>query len=117
MNVFLLLGVLGWGRISEKRFLGLLALGLGLIAGILMLSASVAARSNLIGIVAALGLLYGSYLIYRGKLALLMGWAKTRMGSAINLIIGIATFVIPGGAGGTLSVLAVASGVLGLLSA
>jgi hypothetical protein len=112
----LFMAVLGWGRVSERRLLGLLALGLGLVAGVLML-ADGAARSGLIGIAAGLGVLYGSYLMYRGKVSLIMGWAKTRTGAMINLIIGVATLLIPGGVGGTDSLLAVASGILGLLSA
>jgi len=46
-----------------------------------------------------------------------MGWAKTRMGALINLVVGIATLIIPGGVGGTASILAIVSGVLGLLAA
>ena len=117
MIASLFLGILGWGRVSEKRLLGLVALGLGLIAGILMLASAAGARLNWIEIAAALGVLYGSYLIYRGKVGVLVGWAKTRMGAFLNLIIGLATLLIPGGVGGNASLLAVASGVLGLLSA
>lgn len=97
--------------------MGLLAMVLGLIAGVLMLSAAVGHGSDLIGIVAGIGVLYGSYLIFRGKTSLLFGWAKTRMGAFIIIVIGVATLVIPGGLGGTSSILAIASGILGLVAA
>jgi hypothetical protein len=35
----------------------------------------------------------------------------------INLVIGLATLVLPGGVGGTASILAIVSGVLGFLAA
>lgn len=102
---------------SEKRLLGLLAFVLGLIGGILMLSSAAADGADAVGIAAAFGVLYGIYLIYRGKVGVIAGWAKTRMGALINLIIGIATLLLPGGVGGTASLLAIASGILGLVSA
>jgi len=71
MIAFLTLGVFRWGRMTERRLIGLLATVLGLIAGPLMLSAAVGHASDLIGIVAAVGVLYGSYLIFREKLSLL----------------------------------------------
>jgi hypothetical protein len=102
----------------EKRILGLLALIVGLIAGIIMLLAVQSAKAlDLLDLIAGLGVLYGSYLIYRGKAALLFGWGKTRVGAWINLGIGGITLIVPGGLGGTASVLAIISGVLGLLSA
>lgn len=102
---------------TEKRVMGLLAMVLGLVAGLLMLSASVRGGSDLIGIAAGIAVLYGSYLIFRGKTSLLFGWTKTRMGAFINIAIGTVTLLVPGGLGGTSSILAIASGVLGLLSA
>jgi hypothetical protein len=114
---FLLFRIFGLGRMTEKRFLGLLASGLGLLAGILMLAAAAEARLDLARLAVAFGVLYGSYLIFRGKSSLLFGWAKIRMGAWINLVLGLATLLIPGGQGGTPSLLAVASGILGLLSA
>lgn len=112
-----MVGILGWGRMTEKRLLGLLAMGLGLVAGVFMLSASVGHGSDVLGILASLGVLYGSYLIFRGKTGLLFGWAKTRMGGLINIGIGLATLLVPGGVGGTASILAIVSGILGLISA
>ena len=38
-------------------------------------------------------------------------------GSALALVIGVLTLLIPGGVGGTPSILAILSGVLGFLSA
>lgn len=101
---------------TEKRFLGLLAFGLGLLAGLLMLAAAAEARFDLARLAVALGVLYGSYLILRGKASLLFGWAKTRMGALINLVLGLATLLIPGGQGGTAALLAIASGIVGLIS-
>ena len=104
--------------IGEKRIFALLGLILGIIAAALMLSASTQGHSlDVLGLLAGLVVLYGSYLIFRGKTSLLMGWAKTRMGALINLVVGIATLIIPGGVGGTASILAIVSGVLGLLAA
>lgn len=117
MIAFLTLGVFGWGRMTEKRLIGLLAMVLGLITGPLMQSAAVGHASDLIGIVAAVGVLYGSYLIFREKMSFLFGWAKTRMGAFINIAIGVATLLIPRGLGGTSSILSIASGILGLVAA
>lgn len=117
MIASLMLRVFGWGRMTEKRLMGLLAMVLGLIAGLLMLSGAVGHGADLIGIVAGIGVLYGSYLIFRGKTSLLFGWAKTRMGAFINLAIGVATLLVPGGLGGTPSILAIASGILALVAA
>jgi hypothetical protein len=104
--------------IGEKRLLALIALLIGIIAGALILSDATRRTSiDVLGVLAGLGVLFGSYLIFRGKTSLLMGWAKTRTGAVINLVIGIATLVIPGGVGGTSSILAIVSGVIGLLAA
>lgn len=82
-----------------------------------MLSVAAESRLDIAGLLVALGVLYGSYLILRGKGSLLFGWAKTRMGAMINLVLGLATLLIPGGQGGTPSLLAIASGIVGLISA
>jgi hypothetical protein len=103
---------------TEKRVLALIALVAGLGAGILILLAATGGRSvDLLGLAAGIGVLYGTYLIYRGKSSLLFGWAKTRMGAFINIGIGILTLLVPGGIGGTPAILALVSGVLGLLAA
>jgi len=104
--------------IGEKRIFALLALILGIIAAVLILAAATRGSSlDVLGLLVGLGVLYGSYLIFRGKTSLLMGWANTRTGAVINLVLGVATLVIPGGVGGTASILAIVSGVLGLLAA
>ena len=82
-----------------------------------MLSVSTQGSLQILGLLAGLGVLYGSYLIFRGKSSLLFGWAKSRTGAAINLLIGLGTLIIPGGVGGTASILAILSGVLGFLAA
>ncbi len=104
--------------IGEKRLFGLIALILGLVAGVLILL-DLQAKQNidLLNVIAGIGVLYGSYLIYRGKTSILFGWGKTRLGSVINLAIGVLTLLIPGGVGGIASVLAIVSGILGFLSA
>jgi hypothetical protein len=104
--------------IGEKRLLTLIALLIGILAGALMLSdAARRGTVEILGLLAGLGVLFGSYLIFRGKTSLLIGWAKTQTGAVVNLIIGIATYIIPGGVGGTPSILAIVSGVIGLLAA
>ncbi|TLZ75105.1 MAG: hypothetical protein E6K14_01770 [Methanobacteriota archaeon] len=80
-------------RWSEKRILGLIAALVGLVAGILILIAATAGQG----------------------VSLLRG--KARLGAWINLIIGVATLILHGGVGGTESILAIVSGVLGLLAA
>ena len=104
--------------VGEKRLFGLIALVLGLVAGVLILL-DLQAKQNidLLNVIAGIGVLYGSYLIYRGKTSILFGWGKTRLGSVINLAIGVLTLLIPGGVGGIASVLAIVSGILGFLSA
>ena len=103
--------------VGEKRLFALIAFGLGALAAILILSASTQGRVDVLGLIAGLGVLYGSYLVVRGKSALLLGWAKTRTGAILNLVIGLVTLVLPGGIGGTASILAIVSGVLGFLAA
>jgi hypothetical protein len=103
--------------VAEKRLFALIALGLGVLAAVLILSASTRGSIDVFGLVAGLGVFYGSYLIFRGKSSLLFGWAKTRVGAVINLLIGLVTLFLPGGVGGTGSILAIVSGVLGLLAA
>jgi hypothetical protein len=104
--------------IGEKRLFGILAMIIGLIAGILILLAASGGRAvDLLAVVIGLVVLYGSYLIYRGKTGLLFGWAKTRFGAMINLAVGVITLIVPGGVGGTPSILAIVSGILGFLAA
>ena len=104
--------------IGEKRLFGLIALVLGLVAGVLILLDVQAKQSiDLVNVIAGIGVLYGSYLIYRGKTSTLFGWGKTRLGSLINLAIGVLTLLIPGGVGGIASILAIVSGIVGFLSA
>jgi hypothetical protein len=103
--------------VGEKRVFALIALGLGVLAAILILSASTRGPVDVLGLLAGLGVLYGSYLIVRGKSTILLGWAKTRTGAIINLVIGLVTLLLPGGIGGTASILAIVSGVLGFLAA
>src|SRR5207245_9825050 len=104
--------------IGEKRIFALLALILGIIAAALILSAATRGSSlDVLGLLVGLGVLYGSYLLFRGKTSLLMGWAKTRTGAVINLVLGVASWMIPGGSGGSASIRARVSGVLGLLAA
>ncbi len=103
--------------VGEKRLFVLIALGLGLLAAVLMLLASTRGSFEVLGLLAGLGVLYGSYLIARGKSSLLLGRTKTRTGAFINLVIGLGTFFLPGGIGGTASILAMVSGVLGFLAA
>jgi hypothetical protein len=103
--------------LGEKRLFALIALGLGVAAAILILSASTQGSVDVLGLVAGLGVLYGSYLIFRGKTSLLLGWAKTRTGAIVNLVIGLVTLFLPGGVGGTASILAMVSGVVGFLAA
>src|SRR3989475_11196616 len=103
--------------IGEKRFFGIIALILGLVAGVLILL-NVQSKGNvdLITLIAGIGVLYGSYLIYRGKTSILFGGGKSRLGSLINLAIGVLTLLIPGGAGGMASVLALDRSLVGVHS-
>src|SRR2546430_11931319 len=104
--------------IGEKRIFALLGLILGIIAAALMLSESTQGHYlDVLRLLAGLVVLYGSYLIFRGKTSLLMGWSKTRMGALINLVVGIATLIIPRGVGVTASILAIVSGEIGALVA
>src|SRR6266545_2348690 len=101
---------------SEKRLLALLAAILGLVAGVLIVAGAVTRGGvEVLALLAGLGILYGSYLIYRGK----SSWfslGKTRTGAIINLALGLLTLLIPGGVGGILSIVAIVSGFLGLLA-
>src|SRR2546428_12942561 len=100
--------------IGEKRLFGLIALVLGLVAGVLILLDVQAKQNiNLLNLIAGIGVLYGSSLIYRGKTSLFLGWGKTRPGSLINLAIGGLTPLIPGGAGGLAWSPATVAGILG----
>jgi len=86
--------------IGEKRIFGLIAFVFGLVAGILILLDVQANQNvNLVTLIAGIGVLYGSYLIYCGKTSILFGCGKTRLGSLINLAIGVLTLLIPGGVG------------------
>lgn len=113
----LMLGVFGWSRMSERRLIGLFAMVLGLVAGLLTLSAAVGPVLTSSAWSPEPACSYGSYLVFRGKTGLLLGGAKARMGAFINIAIGVATLLIPGGLGGTSSILAIASGILGLVAA
>src|SRR5438132_5174510 len=104
--------------IGEKRLFGIIALILVLIAGVMiLLNVQSKARVDLITLTAGIGVLYWSYPIYRGKTSILFGWGKTRLGALINLAIGVLTLLIPCGVGGTPTILAILSGILGFLSA
>ena len=84
---------------SQKRILGLIAALVGLVAGILILITATAGQGvSLLTAVVGLGVLYGSYLIYRGKTSLLFGWGKARLGAWINLILGAGLYAGPKGA-------------------
>src|SRR2546428_12233199 len=103
--------------IGEKRLFGLIALVLGLVAGVLILLDVQAKQNiNLLNLIAGIGVLYGSYLIYRGKTGLFLGWGKTRLSSLINLEIRVFTLLFPGGVGGLASTLPIVAGILGFLS-
>lgn len=103
--------------VAEKRLFALLAPVLGLAGAVLILLEAASGRSvNILGLVVGLGILYGSYLIFRGRTSLLFGRAKGRTGAWINLVLGILTLVIPGVVGGTAAILAILSGVLGLIA-
>src|SRR5206468_10804685 len=98
--------------IGEKRLFGLIALVLGLVAGVLILLDVQAKQSiDLVNVIAGIGVLYRSYLIYRGKTSILLRWGKTRLGSLINLAIGVLTPLIPGGLGGIASSLPIVRGL------
>jgi drug/metabolite transporter (DMT)-like permease len=103
--------------IGEKRIVALLAMVLGIVAAALILSVSARGPSpDVVDLLAGLAVLYGSYLIFRGKTSLIFRRTKTRTGALINLVIGVLTLIRPGGVGGIGSVLAIGSGVLGLLA-
>ncbi len=103
--------------IVEKRIFALIALVLGIIAGALILAVSARGLSlDVLDLAAGLAVLYGSYLIFRGKTSLILGRTKARTGALLNLLVGVVTLILPGGAGGIASILAIVSGVLGLLA-
>src|SRR5947208_16715814 len=104
--------------IGEKRLFGLIALVLGLVAGVLILLDVQAKQSiDLVNVIAGIGVLYGSYLIYRGKTSILFGWWKTPLGSLINLPTGVLTPLILGGVAGIASIFPILSGLVQFLSA
>src|SRR3989475_8052724 len=110
-------GFVGPPMIGEKRLFGIIALILGLIAGVLiLLNVQSKAGVDLLTLIARIGVLYGSYLIYRGKTSILFGSGQTRLGALINLVIGGFTLLIPGGVGGTPSILSNLGGVPGFPS-
>ena len=100
---------------TEKRVLALLAMLIGLIAGLLILvNALDIGRGNLdlshvlnAGIAALLGIaiLVGSLLIYRGKYS---------SGGIINILLGSVALILPVSTTG--GILAIVSGVLGLVA-
>ena len=100
---------------TEKRVLALLAMLMGLIAGLLILvNALDIGRSNLTlgqvlnaGIAALLGIaiLVGSLLIHRGKYS---------SGGIINILLGIVALILAISTTG--SILAIVSGVIGLVA-
>ncbi len=102
---------------KEKRLIAIIGAILGLVAGILILLAGAGGRGlEVLMVLVGIGVLYGSYLIYRGR----SGWfslgIRTQTGGIINLVLGIVTLLVPGGVGGTLAILAIVSGVLGLMA-
>jgi len=60
MIASLMLVVFGPGRRTENRLMGFLATVLGVIAGLLMLSAATGHGSDLIGLVAGIGVSMGA---------------------------------------------------------
>ena len=100
---------------TEKRVLALLAMLIGLIAGLLILvNALDLGRGNLdlnrilnAGVVALLGIaiLVGSLLIYRGKYS---------SGGIVNIILGIVAILLSLSTMG--AILAIVSGVVGLVA-
>lgn len=102
---------------NERRILTLIGLLLGLVAAVLLLVGVVTLRGNqeltlefLLGravqLALALAILFGSLLMYRGK---------PSSGGLVNLILGVVVIVL--GYGTTEGVLAVLSGILGLIAA
>ncbi|SRR5712691_374967 len=104
--------------IGEKRLFGIIALILGLIAGVLiLLNVQSKGSVDLITLIAGIGVLYGSYLIDRGK-----NEHPLRLGEDPPRGIDqprdrSVDPTDPGGVGGTPSILAILSGILAFLSA
>lgn len=102
---------------SEKRDLAIIGLILGLIGGALVLAGSLGSFDRLssislgvlvdraVAIILGLAILFGSVLIYRRQYS---------TGGLLNLILGILALIL--GAGTLGGVLAIISGVLGLMA-
>lgn len=101
---------------SERRILAIVGLIIGLVAGVLLLVDTFQLRGNqaitwefvlsrLVVLVLALGILFGSLLLFGEKYA---------AGSFINLVLGIVTLILAYDT--TSGALAVVSGVLGLVA-
>lgn len=100
---------------TEKRVFALLAMLIGLIAGLLILVNAIdIGRASLdlnrilnAGVAALLGIaiLVGSFLIYRGKYS---------SGGIINILLGIVALILPLSTTG--GILAIVSGVVGLVA-
>jgi len=102
--------------VSERRILAIVGLIIGLVAGVLLLVDTFQLRGNqaitwefvlsrLVELVLALGILFGSLLLFREKYA---------AGSFINLVLGIVTLILAYDT--TSGALAVVSGILGLVA-
>jgi len=102
---------------TEKRILALLAMLIGLIAGLLLLIRALditrGGTSNLnvildtvISALLGIAILVGSLMIYRSQYS---------SGGIINIVLGIVAIILPQG-GQTAGILAIISGVLGLIA-
>ncbi len=103
---------------SEKRILALLGFLLGLVAAVLILVRSLDFGRNpqldvdfvlrhVVALLIAVAILLGSVLIYR---------AKSSTGGLVNLLLGVVGLFVTG-VGQDAAVLAIVSGVLGILAA
>src|SRR2546422_11042373 len=93
--------------IGETRLFGIIALILGLIAGVLiLLNVQSKAGVDLLTLIAGIGVVYGRYMIYRGKTSILFGWGKNRLGALINIVIVVVYLLIAFGGGGKPATLA-----------
>lgn len=100
---------------TEKRLLALIAVLIGLVGGLLLLSGALdISRSQitlnlianaLIGAVLGIAILAGSLLIYRGRYG---------SGGVINIFLGVVVLILALGTTG--GILAVVSGVLGFIA-
>lgn len=116
MIAFTLIAIFRWGGTTGRRLFASVAMVLGLVAGLWILSGVVdSSNVELLEVLAGLGVLYGTYLLFRGSTGVLFRGTRARTGALINLVIGVATLIVPGGAGGYASLLAIASGFLGLI--